>query len=46
MVKPLGKVDIQPGSTVTCEQSEKIERFGVNEVSAKFSASRKLSGAV
>ena len=30
-VKPLTKVKIQPGSSVSCEQSENIERFRENE---------------
>ena len=31
MVKPLTEVKIQRGSTVPCEQWEKIERFNVAE---------------
>ena len=36
MVKPLTKVNIQPGSSVLCEQGENIEWFRVNEKSGKI----------
>lgn len=32
MVKPLKKVKIHPGSLVTCQQSENIKRFRVNQL--------------
>ena len=32
MVKPLKKVKIHPGSLVTCQKSENIERFHVNQL--------------
>ena len=36
MVKPLTKVNIQPGSSVLCEQGENIEWFRVNEKSGQI----------
>ena len=34
MVKPLGKLKIQPGSSVSCKQNGNIEPFRVKEVTA------------
>ena len=46
-VKPLTKVNIQPGSSVPCKQWENIELLHVNEVSGKiFQPVENSSGAV